>query len=51
MVLSRNKIENVASHYARQYEVEDWLINLEEIVEQYGHNHFYIYRKLCQIKN
>ena len=51
MVLSRNEIENVASHYARQYEVEDWLINLEEIVEQHGHNHFYIYRKLCQIKN
>ena len=30
MVLSRNEIENVASHYARQCEVEDWLVNLEE---------------------
>ena len=51
MVLSRNEIENVASHYARQYEVEDWLVDLEEIVKRYRHNHFYIYRKLCQIKN
>ena len=48
MVLSRNEIENVAGHYARQYEVEDWLVDLEEIVEQHEHDHFYIYRKLCQ---
>ena len=31
MVLSKNEIENVASHYARQYEVNDWLVNMEEI--------------------
>ena len=45
MVLSRNEIENVASHYARSYEVEDWLVDLEEIVERHGHDHFYIYWK------
>ena len=33
MVLSRNEKENVASHYAMQYKVEDWLVNLEEIVD------------------
>ena len=51
MVLSKNEIENVASHYARQYEVNDWLVNMEEIWEQHGHSHFHIYRKLCQIQN
>ena len=30
MVLSRNEIQNKASQYVRQYEVEDWLVNLEE---------------------
>ena len=33
-------MQNVASHYARQYEVEE-----------HGHNHFYIYITLCQIKS
>lgn len=40
MVLSKDEMQNVASHYARQYEVEE-----------HGHNHFYIYITLCQIKN
>ena len=51
MVLSRNKIENVASHYARQYDVWEWLADLEQMVKRHGHDYFYIYRKLCQIKN
>ena len=51
MVLSRNEIEIVTNHYARQYEVKDWLVNLEEIVDQHRQDHFYIYRKLCQIKD
>ena len=51
MVLSKNEIQNVASQYARQYEVEDCFVGLEKILEQHGQNHFYIYRTLCQIKN
>ena len=51
LILSKNEIENVAGHYARQYEVNDWLVNMEEIWEQHGHSHFHIYRKLCQIQN
>ena len=51
MVLSKNEIQNVASQYARQYEVEDCFVGLEKILEQHGQNHFYIYRTFCQIKN
>ena len=51
MALSRNEIENVASHYARQYNVWKRLTNLEEIVKRHGHDHFYLYRKLCQVRN
>ena len=46
MVLSRNKIENVTSHYARQYDVWEWLADhLEQMVKRHGHDYFYIYRK------
>ena len=51
MALSRNEIENVASHYARQYDVWGQLTDLEEIVKHLGHDDFYLYRKLCQVKN
>ena len=51
MALSRNEIENVASHYAGQYDVWERLADLEEIVKRHGHDNFYIYRRVCQIKN
>ena len=44
MALSRNEIENVASHYARQYDVWGQLTDLEEIVKHLGHDDFYLYR-------
>ena len=39
MALSRNEIENVASHYARWYDVWQQLADLEEIMKRHGHDH------------
>ena len=41
----------MASHCARQYDVWEWLADLEQMVKCHGHDHFYIYRKLCQVKS
>ena len=51
MALTKNQIENVTNHYAREYDLRENLLDLEKCVEQHGHNCFYIYRKICQIKS
>ena len=42
MALTKNQIENVTTHYAREYDLRENLLNLEKCVERHGHNCFYI---------
>ena len=51
MALTKNQIENVASHYAREYNAWKIRVDLEEILERHEDNALYIFRKLCQYKN
>ena len=51
MALTKNQTENITTHYAREYGLWENLLNLEKCVEQHGHNYFYIYQKICHIKN
>ena len=40
MALTKSQIENVATYYAREYDLRENLLNLEECVEQHWHNSF-----------
>ena len=50
MTLTKNQIGNITTSYARDYDLWESLLNLEETVEQHGNDPFFIYRKLCHIK-
>ena len=51
MTLTENEIDNISALYMRENNMWENLPNLVDILEWYGNNMFYIYRKLCQIRN
>ena len=49
--LTNNAVMNLLWHYSNWFDVWEIRPDLIEIFERYGHNKYYIYRKLCQFKN
>ena len=49
--LTNDAVINLLWHYSNRFDVWEVRPDLIEILERYGHNKCYIYRKICQFKN
>ena len=48
--LTNDEVTNILWHYSNWFDVWEVRSDLIEILERYGHNKYYIYRKICQFK-
>ena len=49
--LTNDEVMNILWQYSNWFDVWEVRSDLIEILERYGHNKCYIYRKICQFKN
>ena len=49
--MDSNVIYNIATHYAREYDLMDRLDNLKELIKNHGNEPFYIFRYMSFAKN
>ena len=49
--MGQNVIHNIATHYARQYGLMDYLDELKEVIKNHGDNPFHIFRYMSFVKN
>ena len=49
--MGQNVIYNIATHYAREYGLMDYLYELKEVIKNHGDNPFHIFRYMSFVKN
>ena len=49
--MDQNVIQNVADHYASEYELMDRLNDLKELIKNHDVEPFYIFRYILLVKN
>ena len=49
--MNQNVIYNIATHYAREYGLMDYLDELKEVIKNHGGNPFHIFRYMSFVKN